>query len=481
MPKLNERYHLETLIGSRSSTKTYLALDTLSHEKVIVKELSFGRLKNWKNFELFEREIKTLKQINHKSIPRFIEAFKVDKDGECFYYLVTQYIQGDSLQGKMNEGWRPSEKEIRAIAIQILEILKYIHCLEPPVIHRDIKPSNLVMDKKGKVYLIDFGAVQDVLKPSGGSTIVGTFGYMPPEMFTGQSFANSDLYALGTTLIHLFSGTNPADMPRQGLSLDFKPYLSDSPDLVYWLEYLVQPNRRERFQSAEIALLALDDPSSEVAPYEDETSPFVSVKQDWKMLNEEFEVTYTFSGIRMVPLAVYTAISTIIPLLMVSLIWWTTSRFGNSGFLRMLSLGGLAVGAYYGGIMGASRYRFSLTSGFLTISKSFISDNNLNYQLKRGGKKELRFTGEDELKLPLRLNLDDVGQVRLKKNFYGYYKLYIGEEMIADGVPEEDAFYLQKKILQYLVKHQKPENAKSSLLQLRSLSHREKSLPKSQV
>ncbi|MBD1874302.1 hypothetical protein H6F75_12480 [Nodosilinea sp. FACHB-131] len=84
-----------------------------------------------------------------------------------------------------------------AIAKALLDILEYLYRLQPPVIHRDIKPSNVLLKNRsgnspGEVYLIDFGSVQTAAH-GGTVTVVGTYGYMPPEQFGGRSLPASDL------------------------------------------------------------------------------------------------------------------------------------------------------------------------------------------------------------------------------------------------------------------------------------------------
>ncbi|MHC5829679.1 MAG: serine/threonine protein kinase, partial [Nostoc sp.] len=114
-----------------------------------------------------------------------------------------------------------TEAEVKQIAKAVLEILVYLHGLYPPVIHRDIKPSNILLGDRsgnsvGQLYLVDFGSVQTVLATETGTrTVVGTYGYMPPEQFGGRTVAASDLYSLGATLIYLVTGTYPADLPQK--------------------------------------------------------------------------------------------------------------------------------------------------------------------------------------------------------------------------------------------------------------------------
>jgi serine/threonine protein kinase len=96
----------------------------------------------------------------------------------------------------------------------------------PTVIHRDIKPSNILLGDRsgnslGQVYLVDFGSVQTVAD-GGTITVVGIYGYMPPEQFGGKTIPASDLYSLGATLIDLLTRTHPADLPSRNGCIRFE-------------------------------------------------------------------------------------------------------------------------------------------------------------------------------------------------------------------------------------------------------------------
>ena len=128
------------------------------------------------------------------------------------------------------------------------------------MLHRDIKPSNLIWGKDERIYLVDFGAVQDRAALEGATfTVVGTYGYVPMEQFGGRAVPASDLYALGATLIHLLTGTAPADLPQQDSRLQFAERVSLERGFVNWIGKLVEPNLAERLSNAREALDALDN------------------------------------------------------------------------------------------------------------------------------------------------------------------------------------------------------------------------------
>lgn len=258
---LNQRYAIAEALGKGGLARTFAATRLEDQLPVVVKELRFAQLDSWKPYDLFQREVRVLNQLQHPAIPRCLEAFELSDGTDTCYYLVLEKVPGQSLQQKIDQGWRPGENEVRELALQILEVLAYLHQLAPPVVHRDLKPSNLMLDKD-RLYLIDFGAVQDVLRPEGGSTVVGTFGYMAPEQLTGRTLPASDLYALGATLVSILSGRSPGELPQHELKLDFKDYVSVSPDFQAWLDKILEPVWEKRYQSAAEAQQALLSPAA---------------------------------------------------------------------------------------------------------------------------------------------------------------------------------------------------------------------------
>jgi serine/threonine protein kinase len=175
-----------------------------------------------------------------------------------WFGLVQDYIPGFSLQELLEKGQRFSEKKVRTIATEVLEILIYLHELSPPVLHRDIKPSNLIWGDDQQVYLVDFGAVQAQAAVTGVTfTVVGTSGYAPLEQFWGRAVPASDLYALGATLIHLLTGVTPADLPQKDSRIQFSDRVSVNPSLVSWIEKMTEIALEKRFSKARDALAAL--------------------------------------------------------------------------------------------------------------------------------------------------------------------------------------------------------------------------------
>jgi hypothetical protein len=208
------RYEVLRVLGEGALGRTYLARDREAFEFVAIKELLPSRMKRWKDFDLFHRECNTLRGLSHAAIPRYIEDFIEEVDGGATrLFLVQEFVEGENLQDMLDKGRTFTEEEVREIMMQVLEVLEYLHRSTPPVIHRDIKPANLMYTPAGKIKLIDFGAVREAVTAQGlGSTVVGTFGYMPPEQYAGTSGPGTDLFALGATCVQLLTGRAPGEL-----------------------------------------------------------------------------------------------------------------------------------------------------------------------------------------------------------------------------------------------------------------------------
>ncbi len=194
-------YQYVKQIGEGANGRTYRAKNLKTGESVAIKALKFSD--NLKNYELFKREAEVLQALNVKGVPKYYDYIAPnDEFTEC--WIVQEYVNGISLLQYMN--MEVSERPLGEIEILhiVREIAKILYCLQtqyvPPIIHRDIKPSNILvnsptdavnrhikvwgdspydpMKAENSLYLIDFGAVANPQKRSGGSTVAGTVGYM---------------------------------------------------------------------------------------------------------------------------------------------------------------------------------------------------------------------------------------------------------------------------------------------------------------
>ena len=177
------------------------------------------------------------------------------------FLLVQEYIEGKTLQQLVEKGWRGTEAEILDMFWQLIHILAYLHTLHPPVIHRDINPKNILLSPLNEVFLVDFGAVQERIRTTflGGSTIVGTYGYVPFEQFSGYPVAASDYYAVGATLLYMFSHRHPSDFPTEDMKPQFHESLHVSARLVRLLDGLLEPSVKQRIASPDQVRAILED------------------------------------------------------------------------------------------------------------------------------------------------------------------------------------------------------------------------------
>lgn len=216
----------------------------------------------WEPYDLVEREATLLRQLHHPGIPAFRDMFLLP-EGPVLC-LIREWLPGENLEQRVADH-RFSAREVRQIGIQLLDILIYIHGLSPALIHRDIKPSNVIIKPDGAIALIDFGSVRDAIYQGERMSVMGTYGYTPPEQFLGHPTPASDLYALGATMIYLLSRQHPSTLPLERNRLQFESYVNVQPRFLRILQQLLAPTVEGRCQSAEeakAALLRCDEPSS---------------------------------------------------------------------------------------------------------------------------------------------------------------------------------------------------------------------------
>jgi tRNA A-37 threonylcarbamoyl transferase component Bud32 len=215
---LNGRYEIVRRIGGGGMGAVYLAKDHhLGDAPRAVKEMVESHLDSAQHEKAigdFKRESLLLTSLEHPSIPTIYDYFYDEARGR--FYLVMKYISGGDFSGRLRNapGGRIDEKTVTDWAVQIADVLDYLHKRPKPIIYRDLKPANLMIDgNTGRVMLIDFGIARWVAPQEKGVTAVGTMGYAPPELFSGKVEPRSDIYSLGATMFHLLTGSDPQDNP----------------------------------------------------------------------------------------------------------------------------------------------------------------------------------------------------------------------------------------------------------------------------
>ncbi len=207
----------------------------------------------------FEREANILATLSHPGIVQVYDYFS-ESDRS---YLVLEFVDGKDLEVILNEtqGFLPEAQVVRW-AIQICDVLSYLHDFEPrPIIFRDIKPSNIMLDNHGRIRLVDFGIAR-VFQSGQKGTMIGTEGYSPPEQYRGVAEPRVDIYALGATMHHLLSKQDPRLEPP--FSFHERPIHNTNPTVSHELTQIINraleydPNKRygsaEEMQRALLSL-----------------------------------------------------------------------------------------------------------------------------------------------------------------------------------------------------------------------------------
>jgi eukaryotic-like serine/threonine-protein kinase len=258
---LNNRYEIIRKIGGGGMGAVYLASDNnLGGVLRAVKEMVQTHIEEEqqeKAINDFKRESMILSSLDHVSIPTIYDYFYDEKESR--FYLVMKYISGGDLSSRLRsapEG-KLDERTVCEWAVQITDVLDYLHNQPSTIVYRDLKPSNIMIDgNSGRAMLIDFGIARSISqKEEKGVTAVGTMGYAPPELFSGNVEPRSDIYSLGSTMFHLLTGADPQSNPL--LIFDFQknprprqinPQLSDQIERL--MMKAVQYNGDQRFASA---------------------------------------------------------------------------------------------------------------------------------------------------------------------------------------------------------------------------------------
>ncbi|HEX5692505.1 MAG TPA: serine/threonine-protein kinase, partial [Roseiflexaceae bacterium] len=210
---LQERYLIEGTLGIGGMSVVYRGRDLRFKDVVrpcAIKEMaqsapdSNTRLFNLKNFE---RESGLLATLQHPAIPKVYDFF--EEHGRI--YLILELINGKDLETVLDEAGSPlPEERVARWSVQICDVLSYLHNHEPePIVFRDLKPSNIMVTDHDRIVLIDFGIARNLTRPDRKGTMIGTEGYSPPEQYRGLAEPRGDLYALGATLHHLLTASDP--------------------------------------------------------------------------------------------------------------------------------------------------------------------------------------------------------------------------------------------------------------------------------
>ncbi len=281
---LGGRYLPMRLLGKGGFGAAFLARDryTPTMRQCVVKQFQPSGSLNARQLataqDLFEREAMVLEELGsqHPQIPDLFAFFPLSAPSrqqpgqhEQFFYIVQEFIDGETLEQELLNKSTFSEPEVLEVLQAILPVLQFIH--EHDSIHRDIKPSNIMRDRRGRLYLLDFGAVKQVTKGSnlgGTSTGIYSMGFAPPEQMAGsQVYPATDLYALAVTCLTLLTGKEPKDLfDAYNNQWDWQHHAQVSPLLTGVLDKMLQASPHQRFASAQQVLDVLEKPQPAPLP-----------------------------------------------------------------------------------------------------------------------------------------------------------------------------------------------------------------------
>jgi serine/threonine protein kinase len=230
---VQNRYRVLHPLGQGGMGKVFVVQDMrLANKTVALKALSLDAVppaERTQALQDFQREAQILAALDHPGLTKVSDLFS---EGP-YWYIVMEFIPGRTLEALAQErGGRLPETDMLAWALQVCDVLDYLHRCQPPVIFRDLKPGNIILMPDGRLKLIDFGIAR-FFKPGQARDTrnMGTPGFAAPEQYgKGQTDGRSDVYSLGVTLHHLLTGYDPEQTPftlppARSLNADLSPGL----------------------------------------------------------------------------------------------------------------------------------------------------------------------------------------------------------------------------------------------------------------
>jgi tRNA A-37 threonylcarbamoyl transferase component Bud32 len=208
----NRRFEITSQLGFGGFSAVYNAVSTRG-EQVVIKELAIKQLDSeavkTSLLEHMNRETTLLAKIQHPQVCRLLDTF-VENDR---HYIVLEKIPGSTLRQVVIDNGPMREAEVKALALQMAEILSYLHLQQPPLVHRDFTPDNLIVRSNKFLALVDFNAAMEFLAGATG-TIIGRHHYMPPEQIQGKAVVASDYYSMAGTIYFLLTGQDPRPLTQ---------------------------------------------------------------------------------------------------------------------------------------------------------------------------------------------------------------------------------------------------------------------------
>lgn len=247
-PKLDARtifdgYEIVREVHASSRSHVYLAVDTETNTQVIIKTPSVDLRTDPAYLERFLMEEWIARRINSAHVLKpCLQTRKRD-----YLYLVTEFIEGQTLAQWMIDHPKPDVETVRGIVEQIAKGLQAFHRME--MLHQDLRPGNIMIDSAGTVKIIDFGATRvaglmEIASPIERNNILGTAQYTAPEYFLGESGTpRSDIFSLGVIAYQMLSGKLPygtqvakSRTRAAQKKLSYDSVLDDNREIPAWID-----------------------------------------------------------------------------------------------------------------------------------------------------------------------------------------------------------------------------------------------------
>lgn len=226
--RLGEGYVVRGLLGTGGSSRVYLTENETTGELYAVKEISTAKAHQPRSRTEDKSstkksnsastcvgvlaELRLIEKLYHPALPHVWASW--EENGKV--YIAMDYVEGTQLSRLLRQRGAVSEEQAVEWGKQLCKALVYLHAFHPSIIYRDMKPANVILQKNGKVKLIDFGAITQKTRRFGwDATPLGTPGYAAPEQYgkRPRCDARTDVYGLGVTLYHMLTGHDPSEPP----------------------------------------------------------------------------------------------------------------------------------------------------------------------------------------------------------------------------------------------------------------------------
>ncbi len=247
--RINRRYRIEQVIGQGGTGTVYRATDLRFGRTVAIKQLPTGALGQ----HAFEREARLLANLRHQALPA-VSDYLLDPAG---LLIVMDYIEGADLAMLLSTSTLPLPLATSLHwADQACDVVAYLHSQQPPLLHNDIKPANIKINRRGQLILLDFGLAKGGAVTQAVHSISHAGGYTPQyaaleQMQNLPTDERTDIYALGATLYHIFTG-----QPPQGALVRAAMLLDGDPDPLV-LPQTLNPALPDALNTALLQALAL--------------------------------------------------------------------------------------------------------------------------------------------------------------------------------------------------------------------------------